>query len=48
MDYRMRDPIKRLDYTQSEKETWAFCYKNLVRLFKTNACDEFNWTIDQF
>ena len=48
MDYRMRDPIPRLDYTQQEKEVWAFCYKNLIHMYKTNACDEFNWTIAEF
>ena len=48
MDYRMVDPIPTLEYTQQEKDVWAFCYKNLIRMFKDNACDEFNWTIDQF
>lgn len=27
---------------------WAFCYKNLIDMFKNNACDEFNWTINEF
>lgn len=48
MTYKMRDPIPTLDYLPHEKEVWAFCYRNLIRMFKTNACDEFNWTIDQF
>lgn len=48
MDYKMCDPIPRLEYTQKEKEVWAFCYKNLISMFKTNACDEFNWTIAEF
>ena len=48
MDYRMVEPIPTLEYTQQEKDVWAFCYKNLIRMFKDNACDEFNWTIDQF
>jgi len=46
MDYKMVDPITRLEYTQQEKDVWAFCYKNLIGMFKTNACDEFNWAID--
>ena len=48
MDYRMVEPIKRLEYTQVEKDVWAFCYRNLIELFKNNACDEFNWTINEF
>ena len=48
MDYRMVESIPTLEYTQQEKDVWAFCYKNLIRMFKDNACDEFNWTIDQF
>lgn len=48
MDYRMRDAIPRLDYTQTEKDVWAFCYKNLIHMYKDNACDEFNWTIAEF
>jgi len=31
-----------------EKDVWAFCYRNLIELFKNNACDEFNWTINEF
>lgn len=48
LDYKMVEPIKRLEYTQVEKDVWAFCYRNLIDMFKTNACDEFNWTINEF
>ena len=27
---------------------WAYCYRNLIDMFKDNACDEFNWTIAEF
>ena len=48
MEYRMRDPIPRVTYTDVEKDVWAHCYRKLTELFKTNACDEFNWTINEF
>lgn len=48
MDYRMRDPISRVTYTDQEKEVWKYCYNNLIEMFKTNACDEFNWAIAEF
>lgn len=48
LDYQMHQPIPSLVYTSEEKETWKFCYTRLIKLFKTHACQEFNWTIDQF
>lgn len=48
MDYKMVEDIPRLEYTQQEKDVWAFCYRNLIDMYKTNACDEFNWTISEF
>lgn len=48
MDYRMVDAIPRLDYHQHEKDVWKFCYNNLINMYKTNACEEFNWTIAEF
>lgn len=48
MDYRVEDPIPRLDYTKEENEVWKFCYERLIKLFPTHACEEFNWTINEF
>jgi len=48
MDYKIGEPIKRLTYTEEENQVWKFCYERLVDMFKTNACDEFNWSIEQF
>ena len=45
-NYQMHQPIPRVKYQKDEIETWKFCYENLVKLHKTNACKEFNWTID--
>ena len=42
----MHQEIPRLKYTKEEIETWNFCYSNLINLFKTHACKEFNWTIE--
>lgn len=45
----MHDPaIPSAVYTDKEREVWKFCYSRLKKLFKTNACQEFNWSIDQF
>lgn len=49
LDYKLDDPsLPFIQYSQSEKEVWKFCYSNLKKLFKTNACNEFRWTIEQF
>ena len=48
LDYEIYQPIKNVDYTDEEKSVWKYCYPELKRMFKTNACQEFNWTIDQF
>lgn len=44
----MQAAIPHLDYNEQEKETWNFCYTKLIEMFKTNACEEFNWTISEF
>lgn len=44
----MHQPIPRVNYNQDEKAVWKFCYDHLKGLFKTNACKEFNWTINEF
>jgi len=41
-------PIATVDYNDREKEVWGICYEKLTKLFKTNACEEFNWTINDF
>ena len=47
--YKIRDSsIPSCVYNDKEKEVWKYCYSRLKKLFKTNACDEFNWSIDQF
>jgi phenylalanine-4-hydroxylase len=49
LSYKLSDkslPI--IQYTQTEKDVWKFCYGRLKELFKTNACKEFKWTIEQF
>lgn len=48
LTYKVNEPIQRIEYTQNEIDTWGLCYKTLKCLFKTNACKEFNWTIEQF
>ena len=45
--YSVRDrDLPRIEYTQTEKDVWKFCYSRLKESFKTNACEEFRWTID--
>lgn len=46
LDYIVDTPIKRVTYTQQEKDVWKFCYTKLIKMFKHNACSEYNWTID--
>ena len=42
LNYNISDPeIPHVNYTQSEKEVWKFCYGGLKELFKKNACKEF-------
>ena len=48
MNNKIEEPIATVDYNQTEKEVWAFCYKNLIDRFRSNACEEFNWTINEF
>lgn len=49
LNYKVADKtIPIIEYTDQERATWNFCYSKLEKLFKTNACEEFNWTIDQF
>eukprot|EP00347_Sterkiella_histriomuscorum_P012767 403367300 len=49
LKYSLRDKeIPTVNYTEQEKSVWKNIYPRLTQLFKTNACQEFNWTIDQF
>ena len=48
MDYKIGEEIPRLNYTDVENGVWKFCYDKLTKLFPTHACDEFNWSVDQF
>ena len=49
LNYKLSDKnLPQIEYTDQERATWKFCYGNLKQLFKTNACSEFKWTIDQF
>jgi phenylalanine-4-hydroxylase len=48
LGYKMSDPkIPTVDYTQTENDVWKYCYERLSKLFKTNACDEFNSAMSQ-
>lgn len=31
-----------MEYSAQEKKTWSTIYKELVKLYPTHACDEFN------
>ena len=35
-------PIPRVEYTEAEIKTWGVVFKELVRLFPTHACAEYN------
>jgi phenylalanine-4-hydroxylase len=35
-------------YDEQELSVWKYCYPRLKGMFKTYACKEFNWTIEQF
>lgn len=40
--------LPEIKYEEQEVEVWKYCYPRLKQLFKTHACKEFNWTIEQF
>lgn len=47
LNYKLKDEsLPFINYNENEKIVWKYCYPRLVNLFKTNACEEFNWTID--
>ncbi|XP_030844374.1 protein henna-like isoform X1 [Strongylocentrotus purpuratus] len=41
--YRHGEPIPRVTYTEIEIKTWNTIFTNLSDLFKTHACQEFNY-----
>lgn len=40
--YRTGDPIPRVEYTQTEIDTWTAIYDKVVHLYKKYACKEYN------
>lgn len=46
--YKVNEPIQPIEYNESEKATWKVCYDALKKLYKTNACKEYNDTIVEF
>jgi phenylalanine-4-hydroxylase len=49
LSYNLRDlEIPRITYNETEKAVWKLCYPTLMQLYKTNACEEFNWTMREF
>jgi hypothetical protein len=41
------EPIRYVEYTKEEIQTWGVVYKNLTQLYPTHACKEYltNWPL---
>jgi len=40
--YKHGEPIPKVDYTVAEKKTWSVIFNELVKLYPSHACREFN------
>lgn len=41
-NYKHGEPIPHVEYTVAERKTWSTMFKELVKLYPTHACREFN------
>ncbi|KAK5970046.1 Biopterin-dependent aromatic amino acid hydroxylase, partial [Trichostrongylus colubriformis] len=41
LNFKHGEPIPRIDYTESEKNTWGIIYRKLREMHKKHACQEF-------
>lgn len=49
LGYKMTDPnIPIIDYTKEDNHVWSVLYPELLNLYKTHACKEFNDSIREF
>lgn len=48
LEYKVGEPITPVTYTDQENEVWKYCYGELIKMFPTHACEQFNWTINEF
>ena len=49
LDYKLSDKdIPIINYTKEDNYVWGVIYDNLLELYKTHACKEFNDSIRDF